>query len=102
MNETVYTVGDTAPPLSGTLSSDETGVAVLTGASLSLHLIRPDGTTVIKVANIVGALLGTWNYVLAVGDLSQAGTWGVAIVVTWSDLTQTTFRETNFTVLPAV
>lgn len=102
MSNTVYTVGDTSPALTGTLSSDETGASNLTGSALALHLIRPDGTTVVKVATIVNPTLGTWSYSWVVGDLSQAGTWEVAIVVTWFDTTQTTFRESAFTVLPAV
>lgn len=79
------TSGDTAPTLTGTVS------AVLTGATLSVHIKRPDKTVLTKVGTIVDAAAGTWSTPWTVGDLAQIGSHLVEVQVTFSDARIQTF-----------
>lgn len=95
---TTFTVGDTAPNLTGTLTDD--GAAVdLAGASLSVHIQRPGaGATIIANANIVDAAAGTWSYTWQPSDLDSTGTWECAVVVTFASGAIQTFGPETFTV----
>jgi hypothetical protein len=65
-----YTVGDTAPALSGTVNAD------LTGATLEVHVRRPDATVITKTATSSdeSATSSTWTAEdWAVDDLSVVG-----------------------------
>ena len=95
---TIFTVGDTAPNLTGTLTADAAPVN-LTGATLSVHIQRPGaGATIIAAATIVSAAAGTWSYTWQTGDLDAAGTWEVAVVVTFASGAIQTFGPETFTV----
>ena len=76
---TTLTVGDTAPTITGTASAN------LTGATLELHIKRPDKTVVTKAAAIVDGAAGTWSATLGAGDLNQAGTYYTELQVTFSN-----------------
>jgi len=94
-----FTTGDTSPALTGTCTSN--GAAVnITGATLALHLRKPSGTTVTKVASIVSGPAGTWSYTWVTGDLDEAGTWRVEVQVTFSGGAIQTFGPINFAVQP--
>lgn len=94
-----FTLGDTAPPLTGTCSN-QTGntltPANLTGATVALHIAPPTGAVLTKTPDIVSAAAGTWSYDWEVGDLDEAGTWRVEVQVTFSDTTVQTFGPQTF------
>ena len=95
---TTFTVGDTAPDLTGTLTADGAPVN-LAGASLSVHIQRPGaGLVIIAPATVVDAAAGTWSYTWATGDLDSTGTWEVAVVVTYASGAIQTFGPETFTV----
>lgn len=75
---TQFTVNDTAPALTGTLN------AVITGATLAVHIRKPDGTVLNKPASIVSGAAGTWSATWVTGDLDQTGTYYVEVQVTFS------------------
>lgn len=82
---TTLTVGDTGPALTGTLNAN------LTGATVVVHIKRPDRTVVIKTATVTDALTGAWSIAWSAGDLSQAGAYTVEVQVTFSNFTIQTF-----------
>jgi hypothetical protein len=84
-NDLRFTVNDTAPALSGTLS------ASLVGATATAHIKRPDKTVLSKPVTITDAANGGWSVTWATGDLSVSGTYYVEIQVTFSDTTVQTF-----------
>ena len=93
-----FFTGDTSPDLTGTCTSN--GVAaVITGATLALHLKKPDGTIVTKAGTIVSGPAGTWSYSWAPGDLDQTGTWWVEVQVTYSGGKIQTFGPSSFAVV---
>jgi hypothetical protein len=95
---TIFTVGDTSPDLTGTLTSDG-APANLAGASLSVHIQRPGaGATITAAADIVDAAAGAWSYTWATNDLDATGTWEVAVVVTYASGKVQTFGPETFTV----
>lgn len=95
---TIFTVGDTAPDLTGTLTADSAPVN-LAGASLSVHIQRPGaGATITAAATIVDAAAGTWSYTWQPADLDATGTWEVAVVVTYASGLIQTFGPETFTV----
>ena len=57
--QTLFVAGDTAPDLTGTCTSGTTP-ANLTGATLELHLTRPDKTVITRAGTIVDGAEGTW------------------------------------------
>jgi hypothetical protein len=74
-----YTVGDTFPNLTGTVSAD------LTGATLSVHVARPDGTVFSHAATAVSPTAGTWTMAFSAGDISLEGVYRVEVEVTFSN-----------------
>lgn len=89
---TLFTTGDTAPDLSGTVNTD------LTGATLELHL-KPYGGDVLTVtATATDATNGAWSYTWAAGDLATYGTWMCELQVTYSDGRIQTFGPASFKV----
>jgi len=82
---TLYTVGDTAPTITGTVNAD------LSGASLVVNVARPDGTVFTHTGTATTPLAGKWSCTLAAGDLNQAGIYRVEVQVTYSDTTVQTF-----------
>ena len=80
--QTLFVTGDTAPDLTGTCSSGTTP-ANLTGATLELHLTRPDKTVITRAGVVVDGAAGTWRYTWQTGEL-VAGTWAVELQVTYS------------------
>lgn len=75
---TPYTVGDTAPALTGTVS------ASLVGASVEIHIARPDSSTISRAGTVTNAATGGWSLALAAGDLTIPGTYRVEVQVTFS------------------
>jgi hypothetical protein len=96
-----FTRGDTAPDLTGTCSSVANGVSTpanLTGATLELHITRPNGTILTVVGSIVSATAGTWAYTWVAGDLSIAGVHNCEVQVTYSNGRVQTFGPQSFLV----
>ena len=79
------TVGDTAPTLTGTVNNN------ITGATLALHVQRPDATVFTRTASIVNGAAGTWSAQLQSGDLTLAGAYLTELQVTYSDSTVQSF-----------
>lgn len=87
--ETLFVAGDTAPDLTGTVTSAGAPVD-LTGATVVLRMQRPDGTILLRTATVTAAAAGTWSYVWQAGELVK-GQWQVDVEVTGADgLLQTT------------
>lgn len=82
---TTYTVADTAPALTGTVNAN------LTGATLAVHIKKPDNTVIDAAATIVDGPTGTWSRAWAAGNLNQAGEYTVELQVTFSGGTIETF-----------
>ena len=80
--QTLFVTGDTAPDLTGTCTSAGSP-ANLTGATLELHLTRPDKTVITRAGVVVDGASGTWRYTWQTGELA-AGTWAVELQVTYS------------------
>lgn len=72
---TPYTVGDTEPLLTGSVSAD------LTGATVFIHIARPDDTVISRGGNVVtpGAANSTWSFQLVAGDLTMDGVYRVEV-----------------------
>ena len=85
----LFVAGDLAPDLTGTCSSGTTP-ANLTGATLELHLTRPDKTVITRAGIIVDGASGTWRYEWQAGEL-VAGRWEVEVQVTYSNGKPQTF-----------
>lgn len=100
-----FTVGDTAPALTGTCSN-RTGTTLtaanLTGATLALHIRKPSGTVLTKTPVVVSAAAGTWSYTWQAAELSEDGVWSVEVQVTYSDTTVQTFGPEPFAVLEQI
>lgn len=82
---TPYTVGDTAPALTGNVNVN------LTGAAVEVHVSRPDATVFSRAGTIVGAATGAWSFQLIAGDLTLAGVYRIEVQVTFSGGTIQTF-----------
>lgn len=78
MTTTPYTVGDTAPALTGTVNAN------LAGATLLVNIARPDGTVFSHSATVTDATTGAWSMQLAAGDLNQSGVYRVEVQVTFN------------------
>lgn len=88
-----YTVGDTAPALSGSVNAD------LTGATARVHIKPPTGAVIDQPAVIDDATLpAKWHYDWAEGDLSVRGTWTSELEATYSNGKKQTFGAASFTV----
>lgn len=87
---TTFTVADTAPTLTGTVS------ASLVGATVVVHIKRPRPLTVLsKTATVTDAAAGAWSVAFATGDLAQAGLHYVEVEVTFSNGKVETFALTG-------
>ena len=75
--------GDTAPDLTGTLTSGGATPVDLTGATINLNLVRPDKTVIERAGVIVSAASGTWRYAWLAGELVP-GMWSVEAEVTYA------------------
>jgi hypothetical protein len=73
----VHTVHDTAT-LTGSVGTN------IAGATLEVHVKRPDGTVVNRSAAAVDAAAGTWTSTLQAGDLDQTGYHYLEVQVTFS------------------
>jgi hypothetical protein len=77
---TPYTVGDTAPALTGTVSAD------LTGATVEVHVQRPDGTVFSRAGTVTTAPApAAWSLQLVTGDLTLGGVYRVEVQATFSN-----------------
>lgn len=77
---TPYTVGDTAPAITGTVSAD------LTNATVEVHVQRPDTTVFSRAGTVTSAPApGAWSLTLIAGDLTLAGVYRVEVQVTFSN-----------------
>ena len=96
-----YHVGDTAPALTGRLTT--AGVPKdVTGATLEVHIAKPDATVLTRAATVTAALTGDWSMAWQTGDLAQAGGYRVEVQVTYSNTTLQTFGYEWFTVEPQI
>lgn len=97
MTDLILTVGDTAPDLTMICMSDDVP-ASLTGASVSVHVRKPDGTTFVRVGATSpdegGGVTLTWE----VGDLTIQGIWQVEAEVLYSSGRVQTFGPARFAV----
>jgi hypothetical protein len=75
---TPYTVGDTAPALTGNVNVN------LTGATVEVHVSRPGGTVFSRAGTVTGAATGAWSLQLITGDLTEAGVYRVEVQVIFS------------------
>jgi hypothetical protein len=97
---TPYTVGDTAPDLTGTFNADGTGA---TGVA---HVARPDGSVFSHAVTFSSPTptSTSWSMTLVDGDLSLPGVYRVELEVTFSNGKHQTFyydtagTYSNFTV----
>lgn len=85
-----FTVGDTAPALTGTTNAD------LTGATLAAHIRKPDGTVLTKTATATDAVNGAWSSAWAAGELDQHGRHMVELQVTFAGGLIQTFGPTYY------
>lgn len=70
-------VHDTAP-LTGKVNAN------ITGATLELHFIKPDGVVVTKTPTVTDALTGAWRQTFGPNDVDVAGLWYVEAQVTYA------------------
>lgn len=90
-----FTIGDSTR-LNGDVNADATG------ATVTLHFRKPDGTTVNKAASWVSAAAGTWTYDVLAGDFDKAGVWWVEAEVTFSNSEVQTFGPNRFAVVEQI
>ena len=89
---TIFTSGDTGPGLSGGVGMD------VTGATIELHLRRPDRTVLTRTAEISSATAGHWLMPWVEGDLDHIGWWMVEAQVTFSNVQVQTVGPAEFKV----
>lgn len=98
----MFTTNDTAPTLTGTCKSGSSP-ADLTGATLAVHIARPDKTVLTKTATAVSAVDGTWAAAAwATGDLTSKGVYKVEVEVTYASSLVQTFAGADFYVRPEI
>lgn len=97
MRKAFFTVGDTAPALTGTCTNNGVGTS-LVGATLSVELTKPSGKRINSAATATDAVNGVWEYVWLDGDIDEAGEWSVKVQVTFGDATRQTFGPATFLV----
>lgn len=90
-----FTVGDSTR-LNGSVNADASG------ATVTLHFRKPDGSTVNKAATWVSAIAGTWTYDVAPGDFNVAGVWWVEAEVVFANSEVQTFGPNRFRVLDQI
>ena len=114
MGMPIYTVGDNASSLSGTVYSmnDEGALALadLTGASVEVHVRKPSGIVVSVAADVVPidpenveGTKGRWLYDWTdptLDEIDEPGIWLVEGEVTYAGGKQQTFGESGFRVRP--
>lgn len=71
------TVGDVIT-LTGAVNAD------ITGATLAVHIRRPDGSVINRPGTIEDATGGGWSFDLVDGDLSLRGTYKIEVHVDYS------------------
>lgn len=84
----VHTVNDT-PTLTGSVGTS------IVGATLEVHVKRPDSTIVTRAASAVDSAAGTWTSTLQAGDLDQVGYHYLEVEVTFSSGAVQTFALDN-------
>ena len=94
-------VGDTSPDLTGQCLSNGTGKSI-TGATLEVHVRRPDGTVITRAGVPVTPATGEWSMPLQVGDLTVAGTHRVEVQVTYAGGKVQTFGPDRLPVDPQI
>lgn len=82
------TIGDTAPPLTGTVSADITNAEWLRA-----HVVRPDRTVFTLDADPVDADAGTWTADFDADSLVAAGRHDVELEVKFSNGKIQTFSQ---------
>jgi hypothetical protein len=87
-----FTVGDTAPDLTGSLGID------LTGATVEVHVRKPSGTVISSAVTVTEAATGEWAYEWQADDLDEAGVWAVEAQVTFAGGDVQTSNQTTFRV----
>lgn len=70
-------VNDTAP-LTGKVNAN------ITGATLELHFVKPDGSKISKTPTVTDPLTGAWRQTWAANEVNVAGLWYVEAQVTYS------------------
>lgn len=73
------TAGDTRPPFTGAVGVD------VTGGSVEVHILRPDGTLLVRPATITTAATGAWSYTPADGELNVGGNYIIDAKATLAD-----------------
>lgn len=86
---TLFVAGDTAPDLTGTLTSGAEPVDI-TNATINLNLTKPDKTVIERAGVAVSAADGTWRYTWQAGELTP-GLWSVEAEVTFAGGSVQTF-----------
>ena len=94
-----FSVADTAPDFTATLTSDGTPVN-LTGATVEVRFMKPSGVALHKAGTIGTPLLGTVTYTWVTGDLSEPGSWSWEVRVTYASGRIQTFIGPQFYVSP--
>lgn len=95
----LFTVGDTANDLTGTLMTGKPPVPVDTTniTELVAHVLRPDQTVISHPASKVGNM-GQWLMPWSEGDLNKRGDWQVEIESTFQDGKKKTWPPARFKV----
>jgi len=77
VSSTPYTVGDTEPVLTGSVSAD------LTAATIRVNVARPDGTVFSRAGDVVLPTIdsSTWSFQLDDGDLTVPGLYRLEVEV---------------------
>lgn len=97
MRKAFFTVGDTAPALSGTCTNNGVGTS-LVGATLTVEVRKPSGKRFSASATATDPVNGVWEYLWRNEDIDEAGEWTVKVHVTFSDTTRQTFGPATFSV----
>lgn len=98
MTAVPYKVGDTWPPLTGTVTNDGVGVDLTPAATVTLHLTRPDDTVVSRVVTRSNQSTdpGEWTWQLEAGDLSLRGEYLVELQVDWDGTRSQSFPQDGY------
>lgn len=91
-----FVQGDSAPALAVSANLD------LTGATVQLHIEKPDGTILSVVGNVTDAVNGLVSYAWAPTDIDQIGVWAVEAQITFSNNQVQTVGPATFSVRPQI
>lgn len=97
MADLILTVGDTAPTLTMLCLSEDTP-ASLVGAAAAVHVIRPDGTSILRVGTTTPTIQGGVSMDWEPGDLTVPGIWRVEAEITYATGRVQTFGPARFAV----